>query len=193
VTGSLNVDHVGPHADALDVLRQFTSADDRCTALASEFVHHLELHGDGVLRECRPAHVTASALVMSADYGFVLLTLHPKVGRWLQTGGHVEAADTSLRLAALREATEESGIQDLQIAGSPIMLDRHDVPCAGSPATHLDVQYLAITPKGARAAISEESLDLQWFSVDRLPRDTDLSVTRLVQAALDWLNMRQER
>ena len=40
----------------------------------------------------------------------MLLTLHRKVGRWLQLGGHCEPADTTLAGAALREATEESGL-----------------------------------------------------------------------------------
>ncbi len=39
-----------------------------------------------------------------------LLTLHPRFGRWLQLGGHCEDTDADIAAAALREATEESGI-----------------------------------------------------------------------------------
>ncbi len=35
--------------------------------------------------------------------------LHPRVGRWLQLGGHCEESDADIAAAALREATEESG------------------------------------------------------------------------------------
>ena len=48
----------------------------------------------------------------------VLLTLHPKVGRWLQLGGHVEIGDASLREAARRETIEEGGIADVTISAA---------------------------------------------------------------------------
>ncbi|MBW8810801.1 MAG: NUDIX domain-containing protein, partial [Lysobacter sp.] len=37
-------------------------------------------------------------------------TLHRKGGFWVQCGGHLEPDDATLSAAALREATEESGI-----------------------------------------------------------------------------------
>ena len=49
-------------------------------------------------------HVTASAVVIRSTDSAVLLTLHPKYGRWLQLGGHMEPGELSARAAALREA-----------------------------------------------------------------------------------------
>ena len=70
---------------------------------------------DGCLRECVPGHVTGSALVLDHTGTHALLTLHPRFGRWLQLGGHCEETDADIVAAALREATEESGIDDLTI------------------------------------------------------------------------------
>ena len=75
------------------------------------------------------AHLTASSLICQPETGFVLLTLHARIGRWLQTGGHIEATDSGLLAAALREATEESGLPELTVDPTPLLLSRHEVEC----------------------------------------------------------------
>jgi 8-oxo-dGTP pyrophosphatase MutT (NUDIX family) len=106
---------------------------------------------------------------------------------WLQMGGHCEPEDATLAAAALREATEESGISGLTLlAGGPVVLDRHPIP---APCHwHLDVQYAALAPSGATEEISDESLDLRWFAYDEVAEVADASVVRLVartRAALE--------
>ena len=108
--------------------------------------------------------------------------LHRKLGRWLQMGGHCELSDVSVRAAAAREAREESGIRGLNISAMPINLDRHALQCDGRHLDHLDVQYLAIAPAAATFVANDESLRLQWFAYDDIPRD-DTAVTTLVTAA----------
>jgi 8-oxo-dGTP pyrophosphatase MutT (NUDIX family) len=176
------------HADAVRTLRSWEAPDAEQDLLRHDYLAHLDFRADGVWRSCRPAHITASALVVDAENGRVLLTLHPKVGRWLQLGGHCEPEDVTLAGAALREAREESGISEgLTLLGEgPAKLDRHAVRCAGKDQpenTHLDVQYLVVAPADAVARISEESLDLRWFPWEELPTDTDASVRRLTELA----------
>jgi 8-oxo-dGTP pyrophosphatase MutT (NUDIX family) len=129
---------------------------------------------DACDRSCVPGHLTASALVLDAAGEHVLLTLHPRVGRWVQLGGHCEPGDATLRDAALREATEESGIAGLEIAAAPLHVDVHPVICSlGVPTRHLDVRYLVRAPAGAVPVISDESDDLRWWRLDALPADSD--------------------
>ncbi len=169
------------HADAVRVLEAWTPPGAEQDALRRTYLAHLSERPDAMERACHPDHLTASALVVDAAHERVLLTLHKRLGRWLQTGGHCEADDATLAEAALREATEESGIPGLDVDPTPVVLSRHEVPCGPlRPAHHLDVQYVAVAPEGAVEVISEESTDLRWFGIDALPDGVDESVRTLV-------------
>jgi 8-oxo-dGTP pyrophosphatase MutT (NUDIX family) len=166
------------HHDAVAVLRGWRPPTPRQHELRDGYVDHLTVHRDGLSRDCHPAHVTAGALVLSADLGSVLLTLHAKGRRWFHLGGHCEPLDTTLAGAAMREATEESGIAGLVLDPEPLHLDAHTVAfCAGHERVrHLDVRFLAVAPRGAAPVVSEESVDVRWFRVDALPtQDADIA------------------
>ncbi|MER7974343.1 NUDIX hydrolase [Streptomyces sp. NPDC096080] len=150
-------------------------------ALRKVYLDHLAAHADGLWKACGAGHLTASALVIDPARGRVLLTLHRKLRMWLQMGGHCEPGDRSLADAALREATEESGVSGLTLLpGGPVRLDRHAIP---APCHwHLDVQYAVLAPPGAVQTISDESLDLRWFRYDEVAGVADASVVNLLEA-----------
>jgi len=161
--------------DAVLVLKSYEDQEE----LRQTYLDHLASHPDGMWKACGDGHITASALVIDPSRGRVLLTLHKKLRMWLQMGGHCEPADATLEAAALREGTEESGIDGLTLLpGGPVRLDRHHTPCAW----HLDVQYAALAPVGSVEAISDESLDLRWFAYDEVAHVADDSVVRLLEA-----------
>ena len=171
------------HADAVRTLRAWQAPDAAQEALRAEFLDHLAAHDDGLWRSCAPAHLTASALVVSTGRDEVLLVLHAKAGLWLQPGGHCEPDDATLVAAALREATEETGIEGLMMSAMPVRLDRHGAPCRpGVVDHHLDVQFLASAPPKAIPRASAEAVDVAWFRFDRLPEPAD--VEALIVAAL---------
>jgi 8-oxo-dGTP pyrophosphatase MutT (NUDIX family) len=172
------------HADAVRVLSGWRPGEEGQDALRREFLAHLAAHEDGMWRACVPGHLTASAAVLDASGERVLLTLHPKAKMWLQLGGHCEPGDTTLAGAALREAAEESGIEGLRLLPGPVRVDRHRVWCHGG-SYHLDVQYTAVAPPGAREKISDESDDLRWFALDAVPEAVDDVLRRLLRASAD--------
>jgi 8-oxo-dGTP pyrophosphatase MutT (NUDIX family) len=182
-------------ARAHELLASWPAPDEHQEALRRAYLQHLDRHRDGLWRSCREGHLTSSALIVDPSAHRVLLTLHPGVGRWLQTGGHCEVTDTDLAEAAGREAREESGITEISIQSVPLRLDRHQVTCRAddghrSVLDHLDVQWLALADSRHSPVCSDESVDVRWWDWHELPdgpTGADASVHALVAAAIERL------
>jgi 8-oxo-dGTP pyrophosphatase MutT (NUDIX family) len=171
------------HADAVDLLERWMAPNPEQGRLRTTYLRHLAEHEDGVFRECHPDHLTASTLVVSSDGERVLFNLHRKYGIWVQFGGHCERADPTFAHAALREAREESGIEELNLVGTgPMQLSTHEVRCGPlRPSHHLDVRYVAVAPPDALPNASAESLEVRWFSREALPPHLDCPLRELVE------------
>jgi 8-oxo-dGTP pyrophosphatase MutT (NUDIX family) len=127
-------------------------------------------------------HITASAVVLDAAGERTLLIYHRKLQRWLQPGGHVEVTDTDLIAAALREATEETGIEGLTIDPDPVHLDLHWV----GTHYHYDVRFVVRTPPGAEPSVNADVDQFMWVTPGELGGvGTDDSVIGLVAAAIE--------
>jgi 8-oxo-dGTP pyrophosphatase MutT (NUDIX family) len=171
-----------PRAAAAALLARWQAPDAGQARLRQRFLDLLAARVDALSRACVPAHLTASALVVDPGRERVLLTLHPKVGAWVPLGGHCELTDVDLQAAALREATEESGIDGLTVDDMPIDLDAHEVGClpGGGVACHLDVRFVVTAPADAEPRITAESLDLAWWPVAALPEPVTGDLARLL-------------
>jgi len=172
------------HSRARSELASWTAPDAAQDELRRSYLEHLDRHADAVSRACSAGHLTASAAIVDPGGTSTVRTLHRKIRKWLQTGGHCEEGDAALSAAALREAAEESGMSGLRLLPGPVRLDRHWVGCGGG-TWHLDVQY-AVVAAGREAPLirdESESDDLGWFPVDAVPDPSDDAVRVLVRAA----------
>jgi 8-oxo-dGTP pyrophosphatase MutT (NUDIX family) len=140
-------------------------------------------------RHQAPAHLTASAAVLSPDAALTCLVLHRKLQLWVQPGGHFEPGDSSGAGAAAREVAEETGLTGL-VLPVPAVLSRHPAPCApGVVDWHLDLQYVLVTePVDPRP--SAETPEVAWWPVGSLPGELAGGIGELIDGAVSIVRAR---
>lgn len=123
-------------------------------------------------------HFTATVYIFYEDK--VLLHLHPKFGKWLPPGGHVERNETPFE-AAVREAKEETGLDLVFIEQENLKIDAYNATSfprpflcllenlpeyKGKPAhQHMDMIYIARPVEGTAQLIAK---GFRWFSYEEL-------------------------
>lgn len=133
-------------------------------------VEFLRLLGepDAFKRERSAGHFTASAWIVNKRRTHTLLTLHRKLDKWLQLGGHADGEENLLRIA-MDEAREESGLTSLRIVDQFIFdIDKHLIPTFKDIVEHYhyDVRFLIEAEIDEPLTISSESKDLAWIPFD---------------------------
>lgn len=130
-------------------------------------------------REQEGAHFTASALVIG-EQGRTALVHHRKLDIWVQPGGHLDPGDASIGAAALREVREELGLDGTLVSETPVHLDIHEIPRRDDmgPHLHLDIRFLIAA--AGELAVSDESHEVRWVTLDEAVELGDASVARLV-------------
>ena len=154
--------------------------------MTADAIAFAEAHPDCLWRTCLSGHLTGSAWVRNAGGDRGLFTLHRKLGRWLNLGGHADG-DPDLAAVALREATEESGLKSVHLVSRELLdFDRHWIPERKDVPGHwhYDFRFLCQADDAEPLAISEESTDLAWLRVeDVLGRNPEVSLRRLAAKA----------
>ncbi|MBW8827282.1 MAG: NUDIX domain-containing protein [Acidobacteria bacterium] len=154
-----------------EVLARHRPADDREAADLARVMAMVDDEPDPWSRSI-PLHLTASALVLDPASGRVLLRWHAKQQRWLQVGGHGDAGEADPWSIALREATEETALDDLVPWPGPdphlVQLVIVEVVAAGGePAHHhADLRYLLATARPDAVPAEVEGVPLRWCTVD---------------------------
>ncbi|MBG6059363.1 8-oxo-dGTP pyrophosphatase MutT (NUDIX family) [Cryobacterium sp. MP_M5] len=174
-------------ADLIDMLNVWKPVGPNQGALRDEYVSFVRASpGSALDRDGGAEHVTASCFVLTPDLDQVLLCFHRKGQFWVQLGGHVEAADVSVASAALREAREEGGINDLRPVGGILDVDRHALGSGFTRCSvHWDVGFGAIASPDLAPSTSPESEDVAWWPVTGLPENVPVDFGHRLRRILD--------
>lgn len=124
-------------------------------------------------RDCRAAHFTASAWVVSPDRRQVLMVYHNLYNSWAWMGGHADG-DHDLFHVAQKEVMEECGLTELKPVSRDIFslevlcVDGHEKRGQYVPShLHLNVTYLFEADPNAPVFIKpDENSGVAWFPVE---------------------------
>lgn len=134
------------------------------------FLDFVRNHKDCFLRSQLSGHVTGSAWIISPDQSKFLMTHHFKLDKWLQLGGHADGESDILKVA-LKEAHEESGLDNFKVISSEIFdIDIHTIPERKGVPEHLhyDVRFLLQADDNDELTINRESKNLAWLTFEEL-------------------------
>ncbi|TAG82536.1 MAG: NUDIX domain-containing protein [Burkholderiales bacterium] len=154
---------------------------------AQRIIEFVQTHVAPWRRSTIEGHLTASAWIVDEAQTHALLVHHKKLDQWLQPGGHIDEEDLGVFDAALREAREETGIEDFAIesvSAPPIFdVDVHEIPARGEEPAHFhyDIRYRFTALNRATTLNATEANALRWFPITQIAADEtiDESVRRM--------------
>jgi ADP-ribose pyrophosphatase YjhB (NUDIX family) len=135
-------------------------------------------------------HLTASVFVFAHMAGRWRLALlrHPRYGKWMVPGGHVEAGEHPTQTAR-REVAEETGLavrllvppsapppsgQSAQFVAPPWWIVEEPIPAGTEPHRqpsghiHVDALYVALADQPGRADSTPDAERVTWWDADAL-------------------------
>ena len=114
-------------------------------------------------------HFCASVFLINPEDKRILLVKHKKFNKWVQPGGHIEDEETPEE-AALRETYEETGIK-VKLLGDRFPREDDFIKPLGIQRNrnkegdvHIDIIYAGVPVNDVEGHISDESIDLHWFT-----------------------------
>lgn len=169
-----------PVATVRSAVASHEAGDDREAGSRERILAELKRLADPFDEDADPVHVTGSGVV--AGPRGTILHLHKRLGRWMQTGGHLEPGELP-HDAALRESEEETGLSLAHPRTGPRLL-HVDVHQAARGHTHLDLRYLLIGSDVEPSPPAGESPLARWFTWSEALERADEALVGALRAAL---------
>jgi len=172
--------------EILNLLKEHNSRFMDESGFMKRAIAYIDENEDCFYRELWPAHVTGSAWVVSPDRTRVLMMHHKKHAQWFQPGGHADG-DADIVRVALRETSEETGIEESQVTLLDLKVfdvDIHSIPAIGNEPEHehIDVRFLVEIDDSIPVPGNDESHDVIWVNLNNVSSyNNNRSTYRMVE------------
>lgn len=171
-----------------ELLKKYNPSAPEEVEFKKEILSFVGKHEDCFERFLQIGHITASCWLLNKDGSKALLLHHAKLNRWFQLGGHCDG-DSDVLAVAIKEAQEESGIENIVPVSSDIFdIDIHLIPENSREKAHYhyDIRFLLKVVGDEQVIQNRESKELRWIEKDSkaLPTDTH-SVVRMFNKWLE--------
>ncbi len=152
-------------------LLQYSAWNEKEKEFRSETMKFIEENKNCFERSNLRGHVTGEAWVLNKEKTKILLTHHKTLDRWFQLGGHSDGDPITLNVA-LREAKEESGLENIVILSEDILdIDVHPIPEKKEipEHTHYGIAFLFEADENDALILAEhESKELRWVPFEEI-------------------------
>lgn len=155
-------------------------------------LEYINIFDDVLTRDNRMCHFTASNWIVNKDRTKVLMIYHNIYKSWAWTGGHADG-DGDLLHVALKEAEEETGIQNFKVLNDGIYsisidpVSSHIKRGKFIPThLHLDCCYLLEADENEPLRIKEdENSGVKWIDIDKVVEATTEEVMKPIYQKLN--------
>lgn len=165
-----------------NLLQNYHPSDPQEKIFKQRMLDFLDQYPNCFERSLEIGHFTASTWLLNDAQTHALLMHHAKLNRWFQLGGHADG-ETDLLAVAIKEAQEESGIQNIVPVSAEIFdIDIHEIPANSRDKAHdhFDVRFLLKVLGDEEVIQNRESKELRWIGKNRSELPTDSrSVVRM--------------
>lgn len=167
----------------LELLNAYKVINKEEESQVNEIINFINTHPNCFHRTEKVGHITGSAWIVDPTFSYSLLTHHKKLNMWYQLGGHSDGEKNTLNVA-LREAEEESGIQNIKSYSNEIFaIDIQKMPEYKDEPEHIhyDIVFLFIADMKEKLVLSTESKDLSWVKLEEISSLVkDKLITKLI-------------
>ena len=160
-------------------IENFVPFNEQEKADKEMMLEYINTFKDVFTRENKMCHFTASSWIVNKERTKVLMIYHNIYQSWAWTGGHSDG-DNNLLHVALKEAQEETGLQNLKVLKQDIYsleivtVDCHIKRGKFVPShLHLDCCYLLEADENEPLKIKEdENSGVKWIDINKVTETT---------------------